>query len=447
MRIMTLSSKGRVATWIGLCHASLAISCITGLQAAEPASVSDHRVTPETLRAASEYSARHGGAAVLVMKQGKIEFERYESPVDATTAIHLHSGTKGFWGPVIAAMIDDKLVGSFDEKASATLPGWRNDPRKREITLRQLLELNAGLAQDLAALQGHARATLAQDLYAHAIKLPMTDDPGRRFVYGPSCYYALGEIMKRKLAPRKQTPLEYLRARILKPIGVEVGSWVHDQAGNPHIPNGASLTARNWARFGYFLLQEGSWEGKQIVSRALMRELRKPSGPNPGHGLAIWLNTPGGWTRSIPAEASVGGFIYPDGEPELFAALGAGKNRLYIIPRLQLMVVRQNQHQTDEYQDREFLRLLLGNRAGSAPPAVAAESTTTASPKAGADRLRQTFGLLDKDGDGGLSTKEAGDRPFFKPADADRDGIVTLAELREFFRSRGKTAGAAKREP
>ena len=415
----------------------LVLGVITTLSAQASDKVSTV-VSAVKLGAAADYSARHGGASVLVMQGGGIVFERYEPGCDAATAIHMHSSTKGFWGPVIAAMIEDKLITSFDELAGETLPEWSKDARKKTITLRHLLQLNAGLAQDIRSLQGHDRATLAPDLYAHAITLAVTTEPGQRFVYGPSCYYALGEIMKRKLSVRKQSPLDYLKARMLRPLGVEIGDWVHDEAGNPHIPNGASLTARNWSRFGQFLLQEGAWEGKQIIGEELMRELRQPSTANPGHGLAIWLNQPGGFdpqtqrSGKLP-ELGKGGLIYPDGDADIFAALGAGKNRLYIIPRLSLVVIRQSQRETDEFQDAEFLRLILAK--GANPPAVAAASP--------AQRLQQLFKDADKNGDGKLSADEAGTRPFFKIADTNQDGAVTLDELRQFFRSRAPS-GTAK---
>ena len=121
--------------------------------------------TAENFKQAADYSARHGGRAVLVMVDGKIMFERYDNGFGPDTATHLHSATKGFWGPVIAAMIEDGLIESFDELASKTLPEWKDHPRKSRITLRHLLSLNAGLVQDVVNLQGHDRPTLAPDLY------------------------------------------------------------------------------------------------------------------------------------------------------------------------------------------------------------------------------------------------------------------------------------------
>ncbi|MCU0980913.1 MAG: serine hydrolase, partial [Pirellulaceae bacterium] len=315
---------------------------------------------------AADYSARHGGRAVLVMVDGETVFERYEKGFGPDTATHLHSATKGFWGPVIAAMIEDGLIESFDEPATKTLPEWKNDPRKSRITLRHLLSLNAGLVQDVVNLQGHDRPTLAPDLYQHAVGVRCVREPGAVFQYGPSCYYVLGEIMKRKLVARNQTPLDYLKQRILNPIGVQVWDWVHDKSGNPHIPNGAYLTARNWAKLGQWLLQGGQWEGKQIVRKDLLAELVKPSKTNPGHGLALWLNEPGGQgsvSIQVAPPSARSGFIYHDGCPDLVAALGAGKCRLYVIPSLHLVALRQGDTPGENYQDNAFLRLLLTGKA------------------------------------------------------------------------------------
>jgi len=380
-------------------------------------------------KVAADYSAENGGRAVLVMVDGKIVFERYDNGFDAATATHLHSATKGFWGPVIAAMIEDGLIESYDELASNTLPEWKDDPRKSRITLRHLLTLSAGLIQDVVNLQGHDRPTLAPDLYKHAVGVRTPRDPGAVFQYGPSCYYVLGEIMKRKLAPRKQTPLEYLRQRILDPIGVKTGNWVHDTSGNPHIPNGAHLTARNWVKYGQWLLQGGRWDGKQIVRKDLLDELVKPSKANPGHGLALWLNRPdgrGAHAIHVAPPGAKGGWIYHDGYPDLYAALGAGKCRMYVIPSLNMVALRQADSQGDRYEDHAFLSLLL---TGEKPPAGAAP---------GGEAL--ILQRLDRNGDGRIVPDETGPvlRRWFDRLDTDRDGALSPSELRPLLQRRNR---------
>jgi CubicO group peptidase (beta-lactamase class C family) len=357
--------------------------------------------------AAAEYSAGHGGCAVLVLVDGKTIFERYDNGFDADTATHLHSATKGFWGPVIAAMIEDGLIESFDEPATETLPEWKDHPRKSRITLRHLLNLSVGLQQDIVNLQGHNRPTLAPDLFRHAIGVRALREPGAAFQYGPVCYYVLGEIMKRKLATREQTPLEYLQSRILDPIGVEVGDWMHDASGNPHIPNGASLTARNWVKYGQWLLQGGEWNGQQIVQ--LLDELVKPSKANPGHGLALWLNQPGGQgTVRLPGQRSAAddkaGWIYREGHRDLFAALGAGKCRMYVIPSLNMVALRQGDTRTDRFDDNTFLSLLLtGEPPESNPGWLRAQSSATNESSVRGGESRHTIDWLlrrmDRNGD------------------------------------------------
>jgi CubicO group peptidase (beta-lactamase class C family) len=162
-----------------------------------------------------------------------------------------------------------------------------------------------------------------------------------------------------------------LKQRILDPIGAKPGDWVRDASGNPHIPNGAHFTAREWMKYGQWLLQGGEWNGKQIVGKNLLDELVKPSKTNPGHGLAMWLNRPEGQgahrIHSAPAGVK-GGWIYHDGYPDLFAALGAGKCRLYVIPSFDMVVLRQGDSRDDRYVDHHFLSLLLTGKAPEPVP-------------------------------------------------------------------------------
>ena len=393
-------------------------------------------ITEENFKRAADYSAAHQGRAVLVMVDGKIVFERYDNGFSEKTATHLHSATKGFWGPVVAAMIEDGMIDSFDELASKTLAEWKDQPRKGRITLRHLLTLSAGLTQDVKNLQGHDRPTLAPDLYKHAIGVPVRSEPGAVFQYGPSCYYVLGEIMKRKLAARKQTPLDYLKQRILDPIGAKPGNWVHDKSGNPHIPNGASFAARDWAKYGQWLLQGGEWNGKQIVRKERLEELVKPSKANPGHGLFLWLNRPGGVghggdprQQSKPGDKA--GWIYRGGCPALFAALGAGKCRMYVIPSLNMVVVRQADQQRDRYEDNTFLSLLIeGREPAPAKPATGTEPKGTAQGGRSAQLIKQ----LDTNGDGKVALEEIPQRASrlragFSRLDTNKDGFLTATEL------------------
>jgi CubicO group peptidase (beta-lactamase class C family) len=313
---------------------------------------------------AADYSAKLDGHAVLIRVDGQVVFERYDNGQIAAEPHLIHSATKTFWGSAVAAMIEDGLISSLDERVANTITEWKDIPHKGTMTIRHLVTLTSGLEHDLALLHSASRQSRkVPDVYKAALDMKSVAEPGVKFRYGPADFYVLGEVMKRKLAARKQTPLDYLQARILDPIGVKAGPWVFDPAGNPHIPGRGTITARDWATYGQFLLNGGGWNGKQIVKKELLHF--EGSQANPGFGLTAWLNAPGGSgvVGGGIADARAGkgshkaGWIYPDGYPDLFMAAGAGKNRLYVIPSRNMVVARLGESRG--YSDAAFLGLVL----------------------------------------------------------------------------------------
>lgn len=383
---------------------------------------------------AVDYSTEHKGRGVVVLVGGAVAYERYDNGGAAAAPVHIHSSTKAFWCPAAAAMIDDGLLSSFDELAADTLTEWKSDPRRSRITVRHLLSLTSGLAGNVRELQGVNAP--GEDRYALAIDLESVREPGDTFNYGPSQFYVFGVIMSRKLAKTGESPVDYLRRRILDPIGVDVPRWQKDRAGNPNMPNGAYITAMDWATYGQFVLQEGEWHGRQIVPRELIRECFEPTPVNPGHGLAFWLNRPhgvaaGGGQTLRGTETS--GFVYSAGLTDIIAALGAGKNRMYIVPSLDMVIARQAEgEQVRGYSDDEFLSLLF---TGQGSPAVAASATTpTSSGTSGRSRVSGMIDRFDRDGDGGLSPDELPGRnsrlqQSFSGLDRNGDGVLSEDEL------------------
>lgn len=303
---------------------------------------------PERYKLAAEYSAENRGVSVLVMKGEKIVFEDYENGHTADQPWFLASGTKSFSGVMLAAAIEDKFVKSFDEKISDTITEWKNDRQKSGITLRQLLSLTSGIdAGQIGRVPD----------YKDAINSPVKYPAGTRFEYGPVPYQIFGEVMTRKLAPKKESVMDYLKRRILDPMGLKVAFWRMSD-GNPLLPQGANLTAREWVKFGLFLKNGGKWNGKQIVGKKLLDELVSGSKANPAYGITFWLNHEGKNPMGLPAAMRV---ETNNGEEvkDLYMAAGAGNQRLYIIPSKDLVVVRQANF--GQFDDREFLgRLIFG---------------------------------------------------------------------------------------
>lgn len=321
--------------------------------------------TAETVRfkAAADYSRSMRGLSVLVMKDGKIVFEEYQNGFRETDSQMLASGTKSFSGVLLAAAIEDRLISGFDEKVSATITEWKADKQRSKITMRQLLSLTSGI--DSGSIG-------RPPTYSEATKSPVKYEAGTRFEYGPVPFQIFGEVLRRKLLPREETVLDYLKRRILDPIGLRYDSWTM-QDGQPNLPSGAFITARDWAKFGKLLIDGGKWEGKQIVKKSLLEELVVGSSANPNYGLTFWLNRSSDDRATLAPkpksrlqelldilpetdEISQKGFG-KDLPKDLFVAAGAGKQRLYVIPSLKLVVVRQGRQ--SRFDDNEFLTRLI----------------------------------------------------------------------------------------
>lgn len=301
---------------------------------------------PPFLQAAAAYSKETSGLAVLVLERGEITLEEYQNGQTADQAVGLVSGTKSFWGVAAAAAVADGLL-SFDEAAADTLTEWRSDPLRSRITVRHLLSLTSGLEPvDLRVVEAGAT-----DLFGFAVASPAAHEPGSHFEYDSVHLQAFGELLKRKLGG--EDPVAYLQRRVLDPIGVKVADWERDSAGNPGMAAGAWMTARDWATFGQFLLQEGEWEGQQIIPAALLRECFVGTKANLAYGLTFWINP--------PADKAD-----PLGPPDLIRLSGYGGQRLYIIPSWQMVVVRlgfepePGWSRPPTFEDQDFLNLLQG---------------------------------------------------------------------------------------
>ena len=310
-------------------------------------------------RDAADYSRERSGDAVLVMQGDRVLFEEYQNGWDADRGHLLASGTKSFSCALAAAAIEDGLISGWDEPASRTLTEWRSDARKRRITVRELLNLSSGLEPGTGML----RRMRTTDLNRAAVDAPAISDPGERFRYGPAHYYAFGEVLRRKLAPRGETVLGYLDRRVLGPIGMHVARFGTDAAGNPNLPGGAFATAREWAKYGMLLRDSGRWNGRPVLRADLLRECTRPSAANPHYGLTLWLAPVGGLSRVLRGDRGGEGAdpwaARPAGKyADVFMAAGALDQRMYVIPRENLVVVRFG-HGSRDWDDEAFLDRLL----------------------------------------------------------------------------------------
>src|SRR6266550_6276434 len=145
---------------------------------------------------AAKYSESRRGSAMLVMQNGRTIFEHYANDGSPNRRWPIFSGTKSFWGIAALAAAQEGLF-RLDDPVSDTITEWKSDPRKSQITIRQLLSQTDGI-EGASRLQ---RASI-RDRNVMAIALPSAAEPGSAFIYGPSHLQIFSELLGRKLRGR-----------------------------------------------------------------------------------------------------------------------------------------------------------------------------------------------------------------------------------------------------
>jgi len=297
---------------------------------------------------------------MLVMQNSRTIFEHYANGGSAGGRWPIFSGTKSFWGIAALATVRDGLF-RLDDLVSDTITEWKNDPRKSQITIRQLLSQTDGI-EGASFLQ---RASI-RDRNAMAIRLPVVAEPGTAFIYGPSHLQIFSELLRRKLGGGNT--IAYFQKHVSDRLGLGRLNYKKDSRGNPLPATGFELTAREWARLGELVLGNGKYRGRQIVSATLLREVLSGSQANPSYGLTFWLNQHalGGREEDfermldLPWQAAqwTDVCISKDAPADMVVALGSHYQRLFIIPSLKAIIVRQGSE--SKFSDARFLRLVLG---------------------------------------------------------------------------------------
>ena len=315
---------------------------------------------PAACARAAKYSESKRGISMLVMQNDRTIFEHYGNGGSAEIRWPIFSGTKNFWGIAALAAVRDGLI-RLDDRVADTITEWKNDPRKSQITIRQLLNFTDGIEE---ASRLHSESI--RDRNAIAIRLSNVATPGSVFTYGPSHLQIFSELLRRKLNGRRTTA--YLEEQVLSPLGLSGLEYKKDARGNPLLATGFHLTAREWSRLGELVLGRGNYRGQQILPEDLLRQAFAGSRANSSYGLTFWLNRGAPSAREVDVENMLArpwqqeswgdACICKDTPSDMVVGLGSGYQRLFIIPSMNALIVRQGLNA--KFSDAKFLRMVLG---------------------------------------------------------------------------------------
>jgi CubicO group peptidase (beta-lactamase class C family) len=306
-------------------------------------------------------------SSVLVVRHGAIVGEWYQNG-DRTKLWNIWSCTKSVTGTAYGILFQEsrerKLSAGqtidLDSMAYQYIPqGYPlSDPRKARIRIRHLLSMTSGIKGEDMGVFGlpHAKGcgpfelALGRCPTENGISVAeLWGEPGTKWDYSDPAFAHLALILSHLTGMETE---EYVRRRIFQPLGIGSVHW--DRVGGeghigPHsfVNGGLHITTRDFARFGYLALHRGNWQGRQLISESWMETAARASQVvNPNYGYTWWPNT-----RRV---------LWPDLPEDAFAALGYQANKCYIVPSLDLVVVRVGDGPWP-WDDQSFLRLVMAS--------------------------------------------------------------------------------------
>lgn len=284
----------------------------------EVATPASQGMDAEGLEKAKAWLESHKSKSGVVIRHGRIVAEWYFGDANAKSKFAAYSTSKSLSSMATGlAIADGKLA--LDHTVGKYIPDASPDSKKT-VTVKQLLSMSSGVHNDPGIGQ-------REDLFSYAIKTaPMDHEPGAKWDYNNTGLALLSPVFHK--ATGKQID-EFLNERLFRPIGIREEDLTWDRREGFALPySGCHTTARSLSRIGLMVLHHGKWHDKQIVPAAWLAESIAPSQDlNKSYGYLWWNNTTNRFPK-LPQDA--------------YAALGKWDNNIFIVPSLDLVVIRQS---------------------------------------------------------------------------------------------------------
>ncbi|MEZ5716210.1 MAG: serine hydrolase [Paracoccaceae bacterium] len=277
---------------------------------------------------ADDTLAGPGMRGIVVVRGGRIVAERYGPGFDAATPQLGWSMTKSVTAALVGTVVDAGKLGLDQDHL---LPAWQDD--RAAITVAQLMSMSSGLRfnEDYGDVSDVTRMLyLEPDMAAFAANQPLDHAPGSTFSYSSGTAVLLARIWQDAVG---DDALAWPRQALFGPLGMGSAVMETDEAGT--FVGGSYLyaTPRDWARFGLMLLQQGQWQGKQVLSPDFAAMMAQKSAADPVYAKGmIWQEGPGDDRPGADLEYGV-----PD---DAFWLEGHDGQSVAIVPSAGLVVVR-----------------------------------------------------------------------------------------------------------
>ena len=307
--------------------------------------------------------------SVLIAKEGKLVFEGYYNGANASSKHNVRSGTKTIATFLTGLAIDKGFINSEKDKIYKYLqnkmPVKNPDPRKENITIEDLLTMSCMLETDDGnyVSRGHEeRMYYIEDWTQFLLDLPIRSYPfnpppaeqpyGRFFHYSSAQAAAVSEIVQNAIGSPADA---FLKENLFKPLEIKDYKLHYTPSNIINTAGGSEYRSRDFLKMIQLCLQNGQWDGKQIISKNWIEKAttaKASAREGVEYGYFIWINPFG-----------------KDKKYDAYYMSGNGGNKIVSIPELKTTVVitttnynNRNAHgYSDELMNNFIIPFIEGN--------------------------------------------------------------------------------------
>lgn len=294
---------------------------------------------------------------LLLARNGKILFEKYEHGFNSSSKHRVWSITKSFANALYGVMARQGLI-HLDQKVTELLPEFNRNKNLQAVTIRHLLQMNSGIAWNesyinpisshvIKMLYGPAKLDMGGYAVEVAVDNKIDAPAGEKFKYSSGTSNLLMYLFKKIIGPSKLHDV-WPWQNLFHPIGMHNVTWEQDHAGSFVGSSYLFTSARDLARFGQLFLNKGKFDGKEILSAEWVEHSISPSKASTvdnewyGYGMHFWTNQ--------HADGRLAHDFLPR---DTIFSLGHNGQILMLIPSMQLILIRLA-HDTSRLDRKQF---------------------------------------------------------------------------------------------
>lgn len=261
--------------------------------------------------------------AFIILKNGRIVLEEYFGDFKMDDNHAWNSAGKNLTAMLTGIAQQEGFLKITDTTSTYLGDGWSSltIEQEQKISIKNQLTMTTGLDY-----------TVENNFCTDPECLQYLNEPNSKWYYHNAPYTLLDDVIANAVNSDFNT---YFSEKIKEPIGMQ-GTFIKIGYNNVYFS-----TARSMARFGILNLQEGVWDGEVILNDAVYFNdmINSSQELNQAYGYLYWLNGKDSF-RLPNTEAEYTGSLIPNAPDDLYAALGKNDQKLYMVPSMDLVIVR-----------------------------------------------------------------------------------------------------------